>query len=203
MSQGGDVPALLQELQAGVGEDLGLRVPQREVQGGLEQRTDRFFFPGILQQPRLDVRSQRMRCLLVQDLLGKWWVCAAIVVGAVLSAAIASTTRIAVASGVAFLVSEFLDFARVRATHLVPLDIHAVVVAVVRLIRAHPDCRPDAVIAVEGDRTILDGDEDLLHRVIANLVLIALLGIAMSLAMTALTQALLGHWHESALREPR
>jgi two-component system sensor histidine kinase PilS (NtrC family) len=69
------------------------------------------------------------------------------------------------------LLSEFLDFARVRATHLVPLDLHAVVVAVVRLIRAHPDCRPDATITVEGGRTILDGDEDLLHRVIANLVL--------------------------------
>ena len=48
---------------------------------------------------------------IVQDLLGKWWVCGAIVVGAVLSAVYASTTRIAVASGTAFLVSEFLDFA--------------------------------------------------------------------------------------------
>jgi signal transduction histidine kinase len=41
----------------------------------------------------------------------------------------------------------------------------------VRLIRAHPDCRPDAVITVVGAHTTLDGDEDLLHRVIANLVL--------------------------------
>jgi len=69
------------------------------------------------------------------------------------------------------LLSEFLDFARVRATHLVPLDLHAVVVAVVRLIRAHPDCRPDAQLTIEGGRTMMDGDEDLLHRVIANLVL--------------------------------
>ena len=69
------------------------------------------------------------------------------------------------------LLSEFLDFARVRATHLVPLDLHAIIVAVVRLIRAHPDCRPDATITVEGGRTMLDGDEDLLHRVLANLVL--------------------------------
>ena len=67
--------------------------------------------------------------------------------------------------------SEFLDFARVRATQFAPLDIHAVVVAVVRLIRAHPDCRPDAAITVEGGHTVLEGDEDLLHRVIANLVL--------------------------------
>jgi uncharacterized PurR-regulated membrane protein YhhQ (DUF165 family) len=48
---------------------------------------------------------------IVQDLLGKWWVCAAIVVGGLISAAYASTTRIAVASASAFLVSEFLDFA--------------------------------------------------------------------------------------------
>ncbi len=69
------------------------------------------------------------------------------------------------------LLSEFLDFARVRATQFVPLDLHAVVTAVVRLIRAHPDCRPDAVITIEGSRTMLEGDEDLLHRVVANLVL--------------------------------
>ncbi len=69
------------------------------------------------------------------------------------------------------LLSEFLDFARVRAAQFVPLDLHAVIVAVVRLIRAHPDCRPDAEIVVEGARTMLEGDEDLLHRVVANLVL--------------------------------
>src|SRR3954447_14986094 len=44
---------------------------------------------------------------IVQDLLGKLWVCAAIVVGGLISAAYASTTRIAVASATAFLVSEF------------------------------------------------------------------------------------------------
>jgi two-component system sensor histidine kinase PilS (NtrC family) len=69
------------------------------------------------------------------------------------------------------LLSEFLDFARVRATHFAPVDLHSVVVAVVRLIRAHPDCRPDAVLTVEGEHTLLEGDEDLLHRVVANLVL--------------------------------
>jgi len=69
------------------------------------------------------------------------------------------------------LLSEFLDFARVRATRFEPLDLHAVVTAVVRLIRAHPECRADAAIAIEGARTMVDGDEDLLHRVVANLVL--------------------------------
>lgn len=69
------------------------------------------------------------------------------------------------------LLSEFLDFARVRATQFVPLDLHVVITSVVRLIRAHPDCRPDAAITVEGGRTMVEGDEDLLHRVVANLVL--------------------------------
>jgi signal transduction histidine kinase len=69
------------------------------------------------------------------------------------------------------LLSEFLDFARVRATQFVPIDLHSVITAVVRLIQAHPDCRPDAEIVIEGGHTIVEGDEDLLHRVIANLVL--------------------------------
>jgi two-component system sensor histidine kinase PilS (NtrC family) len=69
------------------------------------------------------------------------------------------------------LLSEFLDFARVRATQFVPLDLHGLSTAVVRLIQAHPDCRADAEIRVEGERTLLDGDEDLLHRIVANLVL--------------------------------
>ena len=69
------------------------------------------------------------------------------------------------------LLSEFLDFARVRATQFVPVDVHSIVTAVVRLIQAHPECRPDAEILIEGGRTIMEGDEDLLHRVIANLVL--------------------------------
>jgi two-component system, NtrC family, sensor histidine kinase PilS len=69
------------------------------------------------------------------------------------------------------LLSEFLDFARVRATQFVPVDVHAIVTAVVRLIRTHPECRPDAEMVIEGGRTIMEGDEDLLHRVINNLVL--------------------------------
>jgi two-component system sensor histidine kinase PilS (NtrC family) len=69
------------------------------------------------------------------------------------------------------LLSEFLDFSRVRVTEFVPVDLHAVAVAAVRLIKAHPDCPPEAVLAVEGERTMMGGDEDLLHRVVANLVL--------------------------------
>ncbi|HEY7683597.1 MAG TPA: ATP-binding protein [Gemmatimonadales bacterium] len=69
------------------------------------------------------------------------------------------------------LLSEFLDFARVRAAEFVPVDLQAVVAAAARLVREHPDCRPDIEIRVQGVRTVLDGDEDLLHRVVANLML--------------------------------
>jgi two-component system sensor histidine kinase PilS (NtrC family) len=69
------------------------------------------------------------------------------------------------------LLSEFLDFARVRATEFVPVDLQAVVTAATRMVREHPDCRPEIEIRVQGARTVLDGDEDLLHRVVANLLL--------------------------------
>jgi two-component system sensor histidine kinase PilS (NtrC family) len=104
------------------------------------------------------------------------------------------------------LLSEFLDFARVRATQLVPLDLHAVVVAVIRLIKAHPDCRPDAVLKVEGERTMLEGDEDLLHRVVANLVLNAVqaargpIAITVSVAAVQATEIPHGTNLEHAIR---
>jgi two-component system, NtrC family, sensor histidine kinase PilS len=69
------------------------------------------------------------------------------------------------------LLSEFLDFARVRATEFVPVDLQAVVTAAARIVREHPDCRPEIEIRVQGARTVLDGDEDLLHRVVVNLLL--------------------------------
>lgn len=104
------------------------------------------------------------------------------------------------------LLSEFLDFSRVRATHFVPLDLHSVVVAVVRLIRAHPDCRPDALITIEGGHTLLEGDEDLLHRVVANLVLNAVqaargpIRITISVSMAQATEIPHGTDLEHAVR---
>jgi two-component system sensor histidine kinase PilS (NtrC family) len=69
------------------------------------------------------------------------------------------------------LLSEFLDFSRVRAARAEPVDLHAVISAAVLLVRAHPDCRPTADLIVEGGPTIVEGDEDLLHRTLVNLVL--------------------------------
>ena len=69
------------------------------------------------------------------------------------------------------LLSEFLDFSRVRATKFAPVDLQSIVSAAVRIVREHPDCKADVEIRVQGQRTVLEGDEDLLHRVAVNLVL--------------------------------
>ncbi|MBA2627437.1 MAG: PAS domain S-box protein [Gemmatimonadales bacterium] len=69
------------------------------------------------------------------------------------------------------ILGEFLDFSRVRATRAEAVDLRAIATAAVRLVREHPDCRPDTTLKVEGDRTVLEADEDLLHRTILNLVL--------------------------------
>jgi two-component system sensor histidine kinase PilS (NtrC family) len=71
------------------------------------------------------------------------------------------------------LLSEFLDFSRVRVTRSAPVDLVAVAEQGIRLARQHPDCSPDAAIELEAaERPVLvEGDEDLLHRVVFNLVL--------------------------------
>jgi signal transduction histidine kinase len=46
-----------------------------------------------------------------------------------------------------------------------------VVLAAARLVREHPDAGNETEIDVRGGRAMMDGDEDLLHRVVANLLL--------------------------------
>jgi two-component system sensor histidine kinase PilS (NtrC family) len=69
------------------------------------------------------------------------------------------------------LLSEFLDFSRVRAARREPVDLREVATAAAALVQAHPECHPDAVLKVTGPATVIDADEDLLHRVLVNLVL--------------------------------
>ena len=69
------------------------------------------------------------------------------------------------------LLSEFLDFSRVRAARRESVDLREVATAAVHLVEAHPDCHADTVIKVSGPATVIDADEDLLHRVLVNLVL--------------------------------
>lgn len=69
------------------------------------------------------------------------------------------------------LLSEFLDFSRVRVTKCRPVDLGMVAESAVDVVRNHPDCTEDVTIDVAREPAELEGDEDLLHRVVVNLVL--------------------------------
>ena len=71
------------------------------------------------------------------------------------------------------ILTEFLDFSRVRVTRFDPLDLVAVAEHGIRLLRQHPDCHPDAEVALVAPESPvrIEGDEDLLHRVVFNLAL--------------------------------
>jgi len=69
------------------------------------------------------------------------------------------------------LLSEFLDFSRVRVTRVEAVDLFRVSQAAVRLVREHPDCPGGASIEIHGQSCLVEGDEDLLHRIVVNLVL--------------------------------
>jgi two-component system sensor histidine kinase PilS (NtrC family) len=74
------------------------------------------------------------------------------------------------------LLSEFLDFARVRVTRTLPIDLAILARSATRLAAAS-DNRPDGVRVfcdAERDEFIVEGDEDLLHRAVFNLLLNAI-----------------------------
>jgi two-component system sensor histidine kinase PilS (NtrC family) len=71
------------------------------------------------------------------------------------------------------LLSEFLDFARVRVTRTQPLDLAILGESALRLVEASPN-RPDGVrlvIDAVPEEHVVEGDEDLLHRAVFNLLL--------------------------------
>jgi two-component system sensor histidine kinase PilS (NtrC family) len=71
------------------------------------------------------------------------------------------------------LLTEFLDFARVRVARREPVDVAELAAGAVRLALAHPDRPPNVSIvcdATEGE-FIVEGDDDLLHRALFNLLL--------------------------------
>ena len=71
------------------------------------------------------------------------------------------------------LLSEFLDFARVRVTRIERVDLGEVARGVAKLVSAHPDRREGVSIScvVPADPLVVDGDMDLLHRALFNLTL--------------------------------
>ena len=68
------------------------------------------------------------------------------------------------------LLSEFLDFSRVRATRFETLDLLEVVEQAARFVSEHPEAR-GCNIAVTGESLELEADPDLLHRIASNLLL--------------------------------
>jgi len=69
------------------------------------------------------------------------------------------------------LLGEFLDFSRVRASNFSRVDLHAVAEETARLLREHPECGPEVRIEVTGGPLPIEADEDLLHRIVSNLML--------------------------------
>ncbi|HEY5440341.1 MAG TPA: ATP-binding protein, partial [Gemmatimonadaceae bacterium] len=74
------------------------------------------------------------------------------------------------------LLSEFLDFARVRVARLEPLDLATLVTGTVRLALSHPDRDQGVAIVAHIDpgQFVIEGDDDLLHRAVFNLLLNAI-----------------------------
>ena len=71
------------------------------------------------------------------------------------------------------LLADFLDFARARVTRVSRIDLGAIVNAASMLAASHPD-RRDGVqvqVSVAPELPAVEGDEDLLHRAVFNLVL--------------------------------
>ncbi len=73
----------------------------------------------------------------------------------------------------AVLLSDFIDFARVRIERTRELDLREIVNHALQVIQQHPSYHEEIEIDVSlEDRPVLfDGDEDLMHRVVSNLVL--------------------------------
>ncbi|HEV7705713.1 MAG TPA: ATP-binding protein [Gemmatimonadaceae bacterium] len=71
------------------------------------------------------------------------------------------------------LLSEFLDFARVRVTRGERVNMGEVAQAAVRLADAHPDRKSGVIVTcvMPTEPLIVEGDEDLLHRAIFNITL--------------------------------
>jgi two-component system sensor histidine kinase PilS (NtrC family) len=69
------------------------------------------------------------------------------------------------------LLNEFLEFARVRVALSRPVELSRLIHSAIEVVQRHPSCSDRAQISFEGDCPVINGDEDLLHRIVVNLVL--------------------------------
>jgi two-component system sensor histidine kinase PilS (NtrC family) len=101
------------------------------------------------------------------------------------------------------LLTEFLDFARVRVARREPVDVADLVRGAARLVSAHPD-RKDGVqvtcVIAEAEPIVLAGDEDMLHRAVFNLALNA---VQASPPNTTVTLEVTSETHDSVASDPR
>ncbi|UCC82047.1 MAG: PAS domain S-box protein [Gemmatimonadota bacterium] len=74
------------------------------------------------------------------------------------------------------LLSDFIDFARVHVERTRELDLRHIVSHALQAVQQHPDYSEDVEIRVslEEDPVLFEGDEELMHRVVTNLVLNAM-----------------------------
>jgi two-component system sensor histidine kinase PilS (NtrC family) len=69
------------------------------------------------------------------------------------------------------LLSEFLDFARVRVNQIQKIDIGRMVRGAATLAATHPSAAEHVRLSISGEAGIMEGDDDVLHRAVFNLVL--------------------------------
>jgi len=71
------------------------------------------------------------------------------------------------------LLSDFIEFARVRIGRPKALDLREVAMHALNVVRQHPACSGDVKLEtkLDTDPVLFEGDEDLMHRVVTNLVL--------------------------------
>ncbi len=74
------------------------------------------------------------------------------------------------------LLADFIDFSRVRVVEFQRLDLRDVARHALEVVRAHPSCHERVTIEedLESSPVYFEGDEDLMHRVVTNLVLNAI-----------------------------
>jgi len=69
------------------------------------------------------------------------------------------------------LLQEFLDFSRVRAANFAAIDLCEVARDAIHVVEEHPECGEGVRVRLEGRSTTVSADEDLVHRIVSNLVL--------------------------------
>lgn len=82
-----------------------------------------------------------------------------------------STLIVKESDRLARLLTEFLDFARVRVNRVQKVDIARLARGAATLASAHPSRAVGVDVSVNGDAGIIEGDDDVLHRAVFNLVL--------------------------------